>query len=314
MAAPAIALSEVTKKFGDRTALDSVDFTVRSGESVGYLGPNGAGKSTTMKLLIGLLRPDSGRLEVDGLDPVHHRIAALARVGALVESPGSLPYMHGEDLLEHVAEIRGLPSREWHRAAVAAATATGVDGHLGRPMGTLSTGLGRRLLLAAALVGEPSVILLDEPTLGLDPAGRRDLRELLRGLRREGRTLLMSTHLLDDVEAVCERVLFLRDGRLVGDEPVRRDVKVEAEHGERCLLLRFAGEIEADRLRAAVGSGAALTAEGDRDWRLEFVGDERRQSELIGQIVAARLPLSRASVPESDLARRYLELVGREEG
>jgi ABC-type multidrug transport system ATPase subunit len=306
------ALRGVWKRYGDRDVLRDVGFSVGAGESVGYLGPNGAGKTTTLKLLAGISRPSRGTVEIHGVDPLQDRARALGTVGALVETPGIPPYLHGRDLLEYIARTQGIGAPERRAAVTRAAEATGVAEHLDRPFGSLSTGLGRRMLLSAALVGEPQALILDEPTLGLDPAARHDLRELLRQLSREGLTVLLSTHLLEDVERVCRRVLFLRDGELVGDEPVERAPEGAAGTRRRVLDLGFGAEVAAATLAAVLGPEVEVTVEGARRARAAFTGDDRTQAELLNRVVRASLPLISAAVPESDLGRRYLERVGRE--
>jgi len=303
----------VWKRYGDRDALRDVRFSIRSGEAVGYLGPNGAGKTTTLKLLAGISRPTRGSVRVQGEDPSRDRQRALRRVGALVETPGVPAYVTGADLLEYVARVKGIASADCPSAIGRAANAMGVADALDRPFGSLSTGLARRVLLGAALVGDPEVLLLDEPTLGLDPAARDDLRTVLRGLARNGLTILLSTHLLEDVEAVCERVLFLRNGTLVGDEPVRTDGSGKAGAATRRLVLRFGSDVDEVAVRRATGSGFDISMAGAREASIGFAGGDPAQQDLVGRVVREGLPLLAASVPESDLARRYLQLVGREE-
>lgn len=313
MLSEVLTVDAVWKRYGERDALRDVRFSLRSGEAVGYLGPNGAGKTTTLKLLAGLSRPTRGSVRVHGLDPARDRAKALRRLGALVETPGIPPYLTGADLLEYVARVKGVPAAERRAAAVRAAEAMNVAPHLGRPFGSLSTGLARRMLLGATLVGDPEVLLLDEPTLGLDPVARHDLREVLRKLSRAGLTLLLSTHLLEDVQEVCGRVLFLRNGTLVGDEPV--DLEPDAAPGgsRRALRLRFSSDVTAESIARATGPEFAVTLDGPRDATVRFSGGDTEQAALLARVVRAGLPLVSASAPEPDLARRYLERVGRED-
>jgi ABC-2 type transport system ATP-binding protein len=308
-----LSLDAVSKRYGDREALRDVRFSLRRGEAVGYLGPNGAGKTTTLKLLAGLSRPTHGSVRVHGLDPARERTTALRRLGALVETPGVPPYLTGADLLAYVAGAKGIPGGERPSAARRGAEAMNVAEHLGRPFGSLSTGLARRMLLAAALVGDPEVLLLDEPTLGLDPVARHDLRERLRSLSRGGLTLLLSTHLLEDVQEVCGRVLFLRNGTVVGDEPVTLEPGVGASGVRRALSLRFGANVSAASVASAAGPDVEAVLDGPRQATVRFSGGDAEQAALVAGIVRAGLPLVSAAPPEPDLARRYLERVGREE-
>jgi len=308
-----VTVDAVSKQYGDRVALHEVSFSLPAGASVGYLGPNGAGKSTTLKILAGLSRPTRGAVRVVGRDPYTDRVGALRHVGALVETPGVPPYLAGRDLLEYVARVKGASGTEVRSAARRAAEGMDVAGHLDRPFGSLSTGLARRMLLAAALVGEPELLLLDEPTLGLDPAARHDLRATLRNLSKGGLTLFLSTHLLEDIAEVCGRVLFLRAGSVVGDEPVRISSDPGSGAPDRVVRLDFSADVEVGRLAQALGPDYRVTAEGPRQASVRFSGADVEQANLVAQVVRAGLPLLGVSSPESDLARRYFQRVGRED-
>jgi ABC-2 type transport system ATP-binding protein len=308
-----VTVDGVWKRYGNHDALRNVGFTLRSGEAVGYLGPNGAGKTTTLKLLAGISLPTRGSVRVQGVDPGRDRGRALRRLGALVETPGVPPYLTGTDLLEYVAAVKGIPSAGRRAAARRAAEVMHVDDQLGRPFGTLSTGLVRRMLLGAALVGDPEILLLDEPTLGLDPAARQDLREVLRSLARNGLTILLSTHLLEDVEEVCSRVLFLRDGTLVGDESVVLGSEEAGAGAQRTVRLQFGADLTAESVTWATGPGFDVLAMGPREVSVRFAGGDREQTAMLARVVRADLPLLTAAPRESGLARRYLEQVGRED-
>ncbi|MDE1821134.1 MAG: ABC transporter ATP-binding protein [Euryarchaeota archaeon] len=310
----AFSLEKVSKDYGSLHALSEVTFSVRQGEAVGYLGPNGAGKTTTLKLLSGLTRPTSGTLRLDGVEPTKDRRRALSSVGVLVETPGVLPYVRGRDLLEHIAEVKGVPLNERGAAVLHATKTLDVAEPSERLLGSLSTGLLRRVLLAGALIGDPKVLVLDEPTMGLDPAARNDLRNILRGLKKEGRTIFLSTHLLEDVEEVCERVLFLRAGRLMGEAPVSPDGQAPSSVGPRTLLVRTSDTTARERVGRAAGPEVGIEeSEPGTEFLLTFRGDERRQSELLRALIAGGVPVSRAQPVGSDLSSLYMQKVGREE-
>ncbi|MCI4328761.1 MAG: ABC transporter ATP-binding protein [Thermoplasmata archaeon] len=311
MPAELLRLDRVTKRYGGRDALHAVSFSVGTGETVGYLGPNGAGKTTTLRLLCGLTRPDEGAVQLYGQSPTAHHGAPLARVGVLVETPGVVPYVHGADLLEYIATVKGIPTSERHREVRRAAELLGVSDHLDRAIGGLSTGLTRRVLLAGAVLGDPPLLLLDEPTLGLDPAARASLRALLRELRRGGRTILLSTHLLDDVDDVCDRVLFLRDGQLVGDEPVHAAATSGGGSETRVLRFRFLRPVDPASLARASSGSRTWSSLGATEASVSFEGGDAEQADLVSDAVATLGPILSAGPPESDLARRYAALIGR---
>lgn len=311
MAEAVAELVGVTKRYGANVALRSVALRLDRGEAVGYLGPNGAGKTTTLRLLAGLSRPDEGTVRLLGGDP-RARPSPLGRVGALIETPGLLPYLTGRDVLGYAAAAKGLPLRDRPTEGARWSERLGVASALDRPLGTLSTGVTRRLLLVGALLGDPDLLLLDEPTLGLDPAARLDLRSVLRDLRRDGRTILLSTHLLEDVRAVCDRVVFLRDGTIVGDERVALGPALADGGALRPLRLRFAGEVDPAVLEGALAAGERLVRRSRDALEIVVRDSDQRQKELLAALVRAGAPLLELSSGESDLEARYLEAVGRE--
>jgi ABC-2 type transport system ATP-binding protein len=307
---PAISLAHLAKSYDGRPVLRDLTFEVARGEAVGYLGPNGAGKTTTLRLLTGLARPDAGELRILGKDPVHEPRRALRGVGALIETPGLLPYLRVRDLMEYAGSLRGVGSADLSSAVRSAAEPVGVADRLESRLGELSTGLARRALLASALIGDPPVLLLDEPTLGLDPAARAELRTTLRSLTRSGRTVLLSTHLLEDVERICDRVLFLRDGQLVGDEPVGDRV---ASSAGWTLRLRFLRAPEVASLGARLREGESLGPVVGSSVTISGIPSEARQAELVAELAGGAGGLLEAGRVTVDLEARYLAAVGREE-
>jgi ABC-2 type transport system ATP-binding protein len=313
VAPEAIAVDHLSKVYREKSALRDISFRIDRGESVAYLGPNGAGKTTTLKILSGLARPTSGVARVLGVDPSRDRRRALEKVGTLLEIPGVPPYLTGADLLGYCARVRGIPGEERPGALRRASEGLVPDEFLRQPFGSLSTGIARRTLLAGALVGDPEILLLDEPTMGLDPAARHDLRRVLRDLVRAGKTILLSTHLLEDVQAVSDRVLFLKDGALVGDEPVDPLGSATPGGARGAVRLRFAAPVPAESFAPVVAPPTRFTCEDPRQILVLFDGGEAEQAEIVARTVRAGLPLVSAAVPEPELARRYLEKVGREE-
>ncbi|MFW6034179.1 MAG: ABC transporter ATP-binding protein [bacterium] len=212
--ATVVTTAALTKRYGDRPAVDSVDLTVRRGEVYGFLGPNGAGKTTTLRMLLGLVRPTSGAATVLGHPP--GAPDALARTGALVESPGFFPYLSGRDNLRVLARY----SRLDDTAVDAALEQVDLTDRAGDRFKAYSLGMKQRLGVAAALLGTPELLILDEPTNGLDPAGMADMRALIRAVARHGQTVLLSSHLLGEVQQICDRVGVISDGRLVAESTV----------------------------------------------------------------------------------------------
>jgi ABC-2 type transport system ATP-binding protein len=229
----AIQTEHLSKRFKQRAAVADLSLTVQHGEIFGFLGPNGSGKTTTIAMLLGLVQPTAGRALVLGHDMQQQPGPALRRVGAMVEAPAFFPYLSGADNLRVLARAAGLPT-ERVRAALADVE---LEDRAGDAFRTYSQGMKQRLGIAAALLADPELIILDEPTNGLDPAGMVEVRSLIRSLAAGGRTIFLSSHLLHEVEQVCQRVAILKEGHLLAQGPVaellRRgrgvQVRVEAD-------------------------------------------------------------------------------------
>jgi ABC-2 type transport system ATP-binding protein len=210
--APPIEARGLLKRYGRITAVDHVDLTVRAGDVYGYLGPNGAGKTTSLRMLLGLIRPDGGTAKLFGRDPLVEGVRALEGVAGFVEAPRFYPYMTGRRNLELVAALDGGGAAG--RIDEALDTVDLLD-RAGDRAGGYSHGMRQRLGIAGALLRDPKLLLLDEPTTGLDPAGMRDMRLLVRRLADAGMTVLLSSHLMAEVEELCDRVAIVRSGRVV---------------------------------------------------------------------------------------------------
>jgi ABC-2 type transport system ATP-binding protein len=269
---PVVTTNKLSKRYGDRLAVDRVSLTVQRGEVYGFLGPNGAGKTTMLRMLVGLVRPTSGAATVLAHPPGSP--AGLARLGALVEGPGFYPYLSGRDNLRVLARYAGLDDV----AADAALEQVDLSGRAGDRFRSYSLGMKQRLGVAAALLGEPELLILDEPTNGLDPAGMADMRDLVRALAGQGQTVLLSSHLLGEVEQICSRVGVISAGRLLAESTV-------AElRGQASLLLR-ADPLPAARAVAERVVGRDQVASVDGTLRLS-TGPERA-AELTRALVLA---------------------------
>ncbi|MFE3100630.1 ABC transporter ATP-binding protein [Nocardia tengchongensis] len=251
----AIAVTaRLTKRYGSHLAVDAVGMTVHRGEIYGFLGPNGAGKTTTLRMLTGLIRPSSGSATVLGRAPGDPD--ALRRMGVLIEGPGFYPYLSGRDNLRVLARYRGVGDD----AVADALDRVALSARGGDRFRTYSLGMKQRLGVAAALLGRPDLLILDEPTNGLDPAGMADMRELITGLAADGHTVVLSSHLLSEVQEICDRVGVISGGRLLTESTVRE------LRGQASLLVRAEPmAVALPAVRAAVGERSALlTAAGIR--------------------------------------------------
>ena len=216
---PAMIEAEgLSKYYGDFAAIENVSFKVHQGEVVAFLGPNGAGKSTTMKLLTGYLAPSAGVARIAGHDMSSDRLAGAARLGYLPENGPLYPDMTPRSLLEFFADARGMSPARKRQRIEAVVELCALGSVIGKPIGKLSRGYRQRVGMAQVLLHEPDVLILDEPTAGLDPNQIHDVRETIRKLG-QSKTILLSTHILQEVEAMAQRVIFIDEGRLVFDGP-----------------------------------------------------------------------------------------------
>jgi ABC-2 type transport system ATP-binding protein len=222
-----LVVDRLVKAFGPRRAVDRLSFSVDEGEVVGLLGANGAGKTTTMRMIAGFLEPDAGTAKIFNIDVAQDRRRAQERVGYLPEGAPVYGEMTPMEYLHFVAAARGIAKDKARNAVRRVAADTNLGDSIERPIETLSKGFRRRVALAASLIHDPLLMVLDEPTDGLDPNQRRTVRELIGRLAQE-RALIISTHSLEEVEAVCTRAIIIHHGRLVADA---KPADLAAQHG-----------------------------------------------------------------------------------
>jgi ABC-2 type transport system ATP-binding protein len=220
-----IAFEGVYKSFSDVKALSDVTFEVFDGSSTGILGPNGSGKTTLMKILTGLLRPDSGRAMVNDISVEANSKEAMRHVGSLIEQPEFYTYLSGYETLEFACRIRGLGKQETKTEIGRVSQLTGCSDYLHRRTGGYSRGMKQRLGLSIALAGDPEILVLDEPTFGLDPKGMKELGDLILDMRKT-KTILFSTHLLSEARTLCDRIIIMESGRMKYDSKDDPSMKI----------------------------------------------------------------------------------------
>ena len=241
---PMISVEHLTRRFGSMTAVDDVTFDVARGEVLGFLGPNGAGKSTTMKMITGFLAPTSGTAVIGGHDILADPIGAKRQIGYLPEGAPTYPDMTPAGFLNFIAHVRGFGGKEAKRRIDVAVERTALGSVLDQPIDTLSKGFKRRVGLAQALLHDPPVLILDEPTDGLDPNQKHEVRRLIAGMPEKA--IVISTHILEEVDAVCTRAVIIADGRIVADgTPVTLAARSRHHNAVRIALARDARDAAA---------------------------------------------------------------------
>ncbi|MBI3178947.1 MAG: ABC transporter ATP-binding protein [Deltaproteobacteria bacterium] len=305
-----IVAERLTKYYGDRAAVADVSFTIAGGEVVGLLGLNGAGKTTTLRILSGLLLPTAGRVSIAGADMAREPEAARARIGFLPEQPPLYPEMTVRAYLEFVAHIKGF-SGDVDQAIADALAAADLTSVAGDRISTLSHGFQRRVGIAQAIVHKPTLILLDEPTAGLDPVQIVQMRQLVRGLRGRN-TILVSSHLLSEIHQVCDRILVMQNGRIVAEGS---EQELAGRLGSKTTVsVEVRGAAAA--LAAALSRAAVARHHIDREENgltyatVELKSDNRE--ELARALVEAGLGLRRLERVELELESIFLKLTSSE--
>jgi ABC-2 type transport system ATP-binding protein len=289
----------LTKRYGQRLAVDNLDLEVRRGEIFGFLGPNGAGKTTTIRMALGLITPTSGSVEVLGKNTATHRAEILPRVGALVEQPALYLYMSGRDNLRAVGAVLGGVSEARLDAVL---ELVGLRLRAKDRVKTYSLGMKQRLGMAMALLQNPDLLVLDEPANGLDPAGIVEMRDLMRRLAAEGKTVFISSHVLTEVRQICTRVAILNLGKLVTETTIDELI---AGHGEFAVTLERAEE--ALRLVQAQPWGREARLD---DGTLITTAPQGRGRELNLFLVQAGLVPDGLTPHAQDLEQVFLRLTG----
>jgi len=301
---PVLQVEGLTKSIKGRTLVDRISFDIRRGEVFGLLGPNGAGKTTTIRMLVGLAQPSAGRIRIEGHDLAGDRSQAMRRVGAIVENPELYPYLSGLENLRQFARLSGQVTDSRIKEVV---ELVGLTDRITDKVRRYSLGMRQRLGVAQALLHSPSLLILDEPTNGLDPSGIREFRDLLRRLAQEGTSVLISSHLLAEIELVCDRIGVIQQGKWVTTSSVV-DLQNQSRHNRLLLhvdhaqrALEALGRIAAD-LQASVEEGDVLAIDSPSG----------SLNPIFALLLAADVDIRRVEEKISTLEDVFLEMTGGE--
>jgi ABC-2 type transport system ATP-binding protein len=295
-----IETSGLTKRFGNGVlAVDSVDMSVRRGEVYGFLGPNGAGKTTTLRMLLGLIRPSSGSAQIAGHKPGDP--AGLAKIGSLIEGPGFYPYLSGRENLRVITDYASVDGKRVDEVL----DMVELTSRAGRKFGTYSTGMKQRLGVAAALIKDPDLLILDEPTNGLDPQGMAEMRKLIKDIGQGERTVVLSSHLLGEVEQICDRVGVISGGRLVTQSTVQELI------GETGVLVRAE---PVDRAQDVLNRIFGVEAVSRRDGAIYLKTDPSHSVDINRQLMSSGVGVSELRPVERSLEEVFFQLTGEKQG
>jgi ABC-2 type transport system ATP-binding protein len=306
----AVQTTGLTKRFGGRAAIDNVDLRVPRGSAFGFLGPNGAGKTTMIRMLLGLTQASAGSMSVLGRPVPSERAAALERVGAIVEEPRFHPYLSGRENLRIVAAARGPQA---HERIGPALTRVGLADRADERVKKYSLGMRQRLGVARCLLADPLLLILDEPTNGLDPGGIQEFREMIRAMvEQEGRTVFLSSHLLDEVEKICDHAAIVDRGKIITQGPIAELAEGGAQHEvivgvsdpERALgVIEACGQAHQSH-RSDEGLRVVLLDAAD-------ISPTDRTAAINAALVGAGLAVYRLEPVRQSLERRFLEVTSR---
>ena len=301
MSGPLIEVRDLSKRYGETTVVNEVSFTVNGGEIFGLLGPNGAGKTTTILMLLGLTEITSGQARVLGHDPEREPLEVKRRVGYLPDSVGFYDHLTALDNLRYTARLMGMSESDREARIATAFRRVELEAVADKRVGTFSRGMRQRLGLAEILMKDAAIAILDEPTSGLDPQATLELLDIIRGLKRDGVSVLLSSHLLDRVQSVCDRVALFQNGRIVL-------IGTVAELGRKILGGGYAVEVEAqgpglvERLKQVPGVTSVEQTGVDR---VRLLADRDVRPEAAAAVVSAGGRLLRLSVEEPSLEMIY---------
>ncbi|MBL7119141.1 MAG: ABC transporter ATP-binding protein [Dehalococcoidia bacterium] len=308
-----IETENLVKRFGNGvTALDGVSLGIRKGDVVGYVGPNGAGKTTTIKILTRLIRPTSGHAYIGGVDVNKGSKEALQNVGALIEVPGVYEYLTPHEMLTYFGKVYRMNSKQIDQRIKETLELVKLSDWEHKKVGSFSTGMQRRLVIAKAIFHKPEILILDEPVLGLDPKGIRDVRELIRQFHSEGITVFLSSHLLGEVAEVCNRVILLDKGRVIASDSIE---SIGNRLERRAINVKFSRPLSSEQSAKLESIELIDSIEAtDNVVRIHFDGKPDTSYRILRELVSLDFEIVSYNSEGMGLEDYYLSVMGDEEG
>jgi ABC-2 type transport system ATP-binding protein len=308
---PSIEAVNLSKKFGVFVAVSNLNLKIEGSKCVGFLGPNGAGKTTTLKMFTDLIRPSSGEALINGVNVHTNKKAALASVGTLIETPEIYPSLTPREGLTMIAEIRGVPASERKKRIEEAVAEVRMEEWIDKRVGKFSKGMKQRICIASALLSNPSILLLDEPSTGLDPRGMSEVREIVKSLKSKKRLIFMSSHLLSEVSEVCDEVAMIDHGKLIVYDTIS-NVTTKFSGGGNVVevgLQRPIDETVLVNTVARLPDVIGADKKDDKTFNLRFNGGLDIQERLLTDLVRLNIGVISYRPSASELEDAYLKLI-----
>jgi ABC-2 type transport system ATP-binding protein len=302
-----IEVRDLTKFYGENRAIENLNFTVNKGEVVGFLGPNGAGKSTTMKIITGFMAPSSGSAKVAGFDVFENPIEVKKRIGYLPETPPVYGDMFVTEYLRFVAALKGVEKNEIENNVKSAIEKTNLGSVQSRLIHNLSKGFRQRVGIAQAIVSNPQVLILDEPTVGLDPKQVAEIRDLIKSLRGH-HTIILSTHILPEVQASCERIVIINKGKIVAEDTLENLSQRQSGVRRINLRVRKSSEEVSKTLSNIGGVIAVKPSTSSHDWSIDTKDNDEIVENIAREVMSRGYGLLEISSAKVDLEDIFLKL------
>jgi len=313
LSSPSIEAVNLSKRYGSFSALSNLNLKIEGSKCVGFLGPNGAGKTTTLKLFTDMIRASEGKALINGILVHENKKKALASVGSLIESPEIYPALTPREALSMVAEIRGLPRSERKKRIEEAVAEVKMEEWLDKKVGKFSKGMKQRINIAAALLSQPEILLLDEPSTGLDPRGMSEVREIVKSLKHKNRLIFMSSHLLNEVSDICDEVAMIDHGKLLVYDKLGNVVsRFSGDGGAIIIDVGLSRDIDDQTVSRTISSlPGVISAEKleGKNLRLRFSGGPENQERLLSDLVVMKIGLISFHPSSSALEDTYLNLI-----
>jgi ABC-2 type transport system ATP-binding protein len=311
MASASIEAVGLSKSYGSFAALSGLNLRLEGSKCVGFLGPNGAGKTTTLKAFAGLIRPSSGRALINGIDVQKDKKGALVSVGTLVETPEMYPALTPESALMMIAELRGIPKDERRKRIEECLAEVKMEEWMDKKVGKFSKGMKQRVNVASAILNDPSIVILDEPTVGLDPRGMSEVRDIVKSLKKEGKLIFMSSHLLSEVTETCDEVAMIDHGKLLVYDTLA-NVSSRFSSSGGLFEVTLARPSDQEQLKAKISALQGVTsveAIDSMNFRIGIKGGVATQEALLDRLVSMKIGVISFKDASLALEDAYLNLI-----